>query len=84
MPAARPESRISASPTTSAKTAPASAASASEDTLPTVRSRRKDARFGMIAGFSDTGTASTPASHAPTATKLMCPNERTPELPMNT
>jgi len=36
----------------------------------------------MIAGFSPTGTVSTPAVHAPTATKLMCPNESTPELPM--
>ena len=38
----------------------------------------------MIAGFSAAGTESTPAVHAPTATKLMCPNERTPELPMKT
>ena len=38
----------------------------------------------MIAGFSPTGTVSTPAVQAPIATKLMCPNESTPELPMNT
>ena len=38
----------------------------------------------MIAGFSSTGTESTPAAQAPTATKLMWPNETTPELPTNT
>ena len=38
----------------------------------------------MIAGFSPAGTVSTPAVHAPSATKLMWPNDSTPELPMNT
>ena len=38
----------------------------------------------MIAGFSAVGTERTPAVHAPSATKLMCPNDSTPELPMNT
>ena len=38
----------------------------------------------MIAGFSLTGTDSTPAVQAPSATKLMWPNESTPELPMKT
>ena len=38
----------------------------------------------MIAGFSPTGTESTPATQAPSATKLTWPNERTPELPMKT
>jgi hypothetical protein len=38
----------------------------------------------MIAGFSCTGIESTPAAQAPTATKLMWPNESTPELPMKT
>ena len=38
----------------------------------------------MIAGFSLGGTVSTPAVQAPSATKLMCPNDSTPELPMNT
>ena len=38
----------------------------------------------MIAGFSPAGTESTPAVQAPSATKLMCPNESTPELPMKT
>ena len=42
------------------------------------------ARFGMIADFSPAGTDSTPAVHAPSATKLMWPNESTPELPMKT
>ena len=38
----------------------------------------------MIAGFAPDGTDRTPAVHAPSATKLMCPNESTPELPMKT
>ena len=38
----------------------------------------------MIAGFSAAGTDSTPAVQAPIATKLMCPNETTPELPTKT
>ena len=52
--------------------------------LPTVWSRRNGNRYGMIAGFSAIGTESTPAAHAPTATKLMWPNETTPELPTKT
>jgi len=59
---------------------PTSAARASDERLPVVRSRRKCARFGMIAGFSPAGTERTPAVHAPTATKLMCPNESTPRV----
>ena len=84
MPAARPESRMSGSPTTSAKTPPTTAAMRSEGTLPTVLEPRKWKRYGIVAGFSATGTESTPAAHTPTAKKLMCPNERTPELPTNT
>ena len=38
----------------------------------------------MVAGFSCSGIESTPAAHTPTAKKLMCPNESTPELPTNT
>ena len=38
----------------------------------------------MIADFSAAGTDRTPAVHAPTATKLMWPNDSTPELPMKT
>ena len=84
IPAARPDRRISGRPTTSAYAAPTPAATASEGALPTVVWRRKPARLGMIAGFSATGIERMPAAHAPTATKLMCPNESTPELPMNT
>ena len=84
MPAASPERRIRASPARSAKTPPTAAATRSEGTLPTVVSRRKPARFGIVAGFSSLGTASTPAAQAPTATKLMWPNESTPEFPTNT
>ena len=38
----------------------------------------------MNAGFSCSGTESTPAVHTPTATKLMCPKESTPEFPTKT
>ena len=81
MPAASPESRISGSPQMSAYTPPTSAASRSDGMFPTVVSRRNPKRLGIVAGFSSTGTESTPAVQAPTATKLMCPNESTPELP---
>ena len=39
---------------------------------------------GIVTFFWPCGTVSTPAVHAPTATKLIVPNERTPEFPMNT
>jgi hypothetical protein len=55
-----------------------------DHTLPTVWFPRIPKRCGMIAGFSSTGIDSTPAAHAPTATKLMCPKESTPEFPMKT
>ena len=84
MPAASPERRMRASPARSAKIPPTAAAIASDGTLPTVVSRRKPARFGIVAGFSSLGTERTPAAQAPTATKLMCPNETTPELPTKT
>ena len=84
MPAARPDSRINGSPTITAAIPPTSAASRSDGTLPTVVRSRNPKRPGMIAGFSPRGTDSTPAVHTPSATKLMWPNETTPELPMNT
>ena len=34
--------------------------------------------------FCSDGTVRTPAVHAPRATKLIVPNERTPELPIKT
>ena len=37
-----------------------------------------------MVGLSSTGTVITPAANAPTATKLTCPNEITPEFPTNT
>jgi len=70
MPAARPESRISGMPTRNAATPPTTAARSSDSTLSTWRCCRKPARLGMIAGFSLGGTVSTPAVHAPSATKL--------------
>ena len=36
------------------------------------------------ADFDSSGIVITPATNAPTATKLMCPNESTPELPTKT
>ena len=84
MPAASPESRISGKPTTTAAMPPTTAARISDGTLPTVRWSRKPASPGMIAGFSARGTESTPAVHTPSATKLMWPNDTTPELPTNT
>ena len=84
IPAARPERRISGSPTRSAYTPPTAAAASSDGTLPIVWSRSTGKRYCMIAGFSETGTERTPAVQAPTATKLMCPNETTPEFPTKT
>ena len=84
MPAASPESRISGTPTTNAQTPPTTRREHERRQVADVRCARKCARFGMIAGFSLVGTESTPAVQAPTATKLMCPNESTPELPMKT
>ena len=34
--------------------------------------------------FDSTGTLMTPAANAPTATKLIWPNESTPEIPTKT
>jgi hypothetical protein len=84
MPAARPESRISGRPTRNANTPPTAAASASEAALPMVWSRRIGKRSGRTPVFDSSGTVSTPAAKAPTATKLIWPNERTPELPTKT
>jgi len=84
MPAARPDSRINGNPTRRAKTPPTAAATRSEGTLPTVVELRKSNRYGIVAGFSASGTESTPAAQTPTAKKLMWPNESTPELPTKT
>ena len=84
IPAARPESRISGRPTANAKIPPTTAASASDATLPTFVVRRKWASPGIVIRFWSSGTVSTPAVQAPTATKLTCPNDSTPELPMKT
>ena len=84
MPAASPESRISGSPTTSAKSPPAAAASSSEARFPTVWSRRIGKSSGRTPVFDSSGMVMIPARKAPTAAKLIWPNDRTPELPMNT
>ena len=84
MPAARPERRISGSPSTSASTPPTSAASTSEGTMPSVWSRRIGKSSGSTPDFDSTGIVITPEAKPPTATKLICPNESTPELPTKT
>ena len=56
----------------------------SDGTFPTVVELRKSKRYGIVAGFSASGIESTPAAQTPTAKKLMCPNESTPELPTKT
>jgi hypothetical protein len=84
MPAASPERRISGSPTRNAKTPPTAAASASEVMLPIVWSRRSGKMPGRTPVFDSSGTVITPAAKAPSATKLIWPNERTPELPTKT
>ena len=82
IPAGRPESRISAIPTTSAYTSPTAAASASDGTMPTVWSRSSGNRFGTTKLFCCAPSVISPARYAPSATKLMWPKEITPELPM--
>jgi hypothetical protein len=84
IPAARPERRMSGSPTTSAKSPPAAAASARDATFPIVWSRSSGRSSGSTKVFDSSGTVVTPAANAPTATKLIWPNERTPELPTKT
>ena len=84
IPAASPDRRISGRPTSSAKTPPTAAASASEATLPIVCSRSSGKSSGSTPVFDSSGTVITPAANAPTATKLICPNESTPELPTKT
>ena len=38
----------------------------------------------MIPRFTVAEMVISPATNAPTATKLICPKDRTPEFPMNT
>ena len=84
IPAARPFSRISGRPTTNAKAPPSPAASRSEGTLPIVWLRSSGKSVLRTPCFDSSGTVITPAAKAPTATKLICPNESTPELPTKT
>ena len=44
----------------------------------------KGKRDGITPGFTSVGTVISPEANAPTATKLTCPNESTPELPTKT
>ena len=84
IPAARPDSRISGSPTRKAKRPPRPAASSSDGTFPIVWSRSSGKIVGSTPFFESSGTVITPAANAPTATKLIWPNESTPELPTKT
>ena len=84
MPAARPDRRMSGRPTTKANTPPSPAASSSDTTFPTEWSARNGNRSGSTFCFTPVSSDMIPAQNAPTATKLMCPKESTPELPTNT
>ena len=84
IPAASPVRRISGRPTANANRPPSTAASRSEGTSPIVWSRRSGKSVVSTPFFESSGTVITPAANAPTATKLICPNEITPELPTKT
>ena len=84
MPAARPDRRMSATPTRNAKRPPTAAARTSEIAFPTSALAMIGKRSGLSESFSASGTVVRPAAKAPTATKLTCPNETTPEFPMKT
>ena len=84
IPAARPDSRISGSPTRNANSPPSPAASSSDGTFPIVWSRRSGKSVVSTPFFDSSGTVITPEANAPTATKLIWPNESTPELPTKT
>ena len=59
------------------------AAIASEAALPTWRPGGSRDNSGLnVVGFTSSGNVVIPAANAPTATKLMWPNEITPEFPM--
>ena len=84
MPAARPDRRISGRPATKANIPPSAAASTSDQMFPIVWSRSSGKSSVRTPFFDSSGTVMTPAANAPTATKLVCPKERTPELPTKT
>ena len=84
IPAASPDRRISGRPTRKAKSPPTTAARRSDATFPIVWSRRIGKRSGSTPVFDSSGTVRTPAANAPTATKLIWPNDSTPELPTKT
>jgi hypothetical protein len=44
----------------------------------------KGKRSGLSESLSASGTVVSPAANPPTATKLTCPNETTPEFPTKT
>ena len=52
--------------------------------MPIVWSRRSGNICGRTPVFDSSGIVITPAPNAPTATKLICPKESTPELPTKT
>ena len=52
--------------------------------LPSELSRITENASGSTPGFTSAGTVITPAANAPTAAKLIWPNDSTPELPTKT
>ena len=52
--------------------------------FPIVWSRSSGKTVVSTPFFDSSGTVITPAANAPTATKLVCPKEMTPELPTKT
>ena len=85
MPAASPERRMSGMPTRNAYSPPTTAAMTSVRAFPTCAPAIHGKRSGLTAdSFSSSGSEVSAAANPPTATKLMCPNDRTPELPANT
>ena len=77
-------SRISAIPATKAISAPSAAASSSDSKLEIECSAMKGNSSGSRVGLISEEIVITPAAKAPIATKAICPNEITPELPMKT
>ena len=84
MPAGRPERRISGIPAMSANRPPAAAAIASDAAVEVCVWRSTANIDGRIRFFCSTSSVRIPERYAPTATKLIWPNDSTPELPMNT
>ena len=84
MPALSPLKRISTRPARNENTAPRPTARISDSLLDICVVARNLKRVGMDVWRVAVGLVRSPAANAPTATKLICPNDHTPEFPMNT